>query len=764
MVFSFDVFDTLITRSTATPEGIFAIMQERLQNYSDISGFVRNHFFGLRIGAEQVARNTYCKNGVEDVILDQIYHVLISGHKITEEEAAVLQDLERQTEMDHVCGIPENIAYVKKLLADGERVILISDMYLDAETIRRMLVKADDIFQNIPLYVSSEGERKNKYSGNLFRYVKEQEELKYEEWRHYGDNEHSDYHVPKGLGISCELYQRAELLEIEKAYLRNCEGDAGKQLMAGCAKLARIGQKRDAYVLGCSIGGVMLYPYVKWLLEDAVKRGIRRLYFIARDGYILKEMAEELVRSRGLQLVIKYIYGSRKAWRIPDSENLESEIWEIYTRSFQDRICNVSDLAEFLQISDEELKKYLPDRLWDGKRWGVADVRGVLTYLLQMPEFAEVLKKVYARKRRLLVTYLQQEMDTTDEGFAFVDLAGSGYTQECLAKVMGQFYSGTIKNYFYRMDCVKEAECDYFVFYPMFVPYFTILEMMCRAPHEQTIGYAQGEDGKVVPFFAKVDGEAIVCHGVEDFIQGAVRFAKIYDMELTKHPFLENELYYVGRCLEYIYHTPDEMVLNYFADIPNMLTGRETYPVPFAPKLSDRDIREIYWYRESEAAEYYYKGSDLPYSIKRCTDRQKQKIAEYMKYHDSWYGKACRKVHKIFCRKAAAKMICFHDYIACNIAIYGAGKLGQQFYRQITGREKVQGNRYHSQVVLWVDQNYEKYQKEGLPVSSPEDAARIDYEQIIIAVAKKEIADSVREMLVEKGVQMRKIIWIRQFR
>ncbi len=763
MVYSFDVFDTLIARSTATPHGIFAIMGELLREHPGISGFVKDNFVELRIGAEQVARNTYCRNGIEDVTLEQIYQVLVLEHQILEEEAVFLETLERQTEIENVYGIQENISHVKKFLSDGKKVLLISDMYLDADTIRRMLVKVDDIFQTVPLYVSSEGERKNKYSGNLFKYVREREGLRYAEWKHLGDNEHSDVQIPTKLGISCELYQGPKLLEIEKIYLKNGENSPKKQLLAGCAKLARNVREGTVYALGSGVGGAMLYPYVKWLLEDAEKRGIVRLYFIARDGYILKEMAEELVKIKRLSFTIRYVYGSRKAWRIPDGENLEREIMDTYVRSFQSRIGGVADLADFLQIPEEELRKYMPDGLCDGKkRWKVSNVDSILRYLLRLPEFTALLREVYSQKKRLLVAYLQQEVDTSDENFAFVDLAGSGYTQECLAKVMKQFYSGRVKNYFYRRDCAQGAECEYFVFYPMFVPYYTLLEMMCRAPHEQTTGYMEGEDGTVNPVFAKVDGEAIVRHGVKEFIRGAVEFAKIYDKALTRYPTLDNGLDHIGKYFEYMFYTPDGELLDYLGDIPNMLTGREKQTMSFAPKLTDQEIRKIYWYREWEAAECYYKGSDLNYSVQRCTEKQKRKIDWYVKYHDSWYGRACRKIYRAICHETPGKMVCAHDYMANTIAIYGAGKVGRRFYRQITGKEKVQGVRYHSQVVLWLDQNYEECQKEGLPVSDPKDALRGKYEQLIIAVAKKEVADSIREMLVQLGVDRHKILWMKE--
>ena len=176
-MYSFDVFDTLITRVTATPKGIFALLQHHLQetqkeNQIFFSAYIKANFFSIRIGAEQVARNTYCKNGIEDVTLEQIYSVLVKEHLLTESQAEYLCKVERTLEVESVRGIPGNIGKVKMLLKQGERVVLISDMYLDAATIYAMLRKVDPIFSSIHLYVSSYKEKKGKWTGSLFRLVK----------------------------------------------------------------------------------------------------------------------------------------------------------------------------------------------------------------------------------------------------------------------------------------------------------------------------------------------------------------------------------------------------------------------------------------------------------------------------------------------------------------------------------------------------------------------------------------------------------------
>ena len=128
-MYSFDVFDTLITRVTATPTGIFSLMQRKIQKNPMYQGnaYVQENFFSLRIGAEEVARNTYVRNGINEVTVEQIYGVLVAEHLLTEGQAVSLATLERETEQKAVQGIPSNIKKVKQLLEAGERVVLISD-------------------------------------------------------------------------------------------------------------------------------------------------------------------------------------------------------------------------------------------------------------------------------------------------------------------------------------------------------------------------------------------------------------------------------------------------------------------------------------------------------------------------------------------------------------------------------------------------------------------------------------------------------------
>lgn len=78
-----------------------------------------------------------------------------------------------------------------------------------------------------------------------------------------------------------------------------------------------------------------------------------------------------------------------------------------------------------------------------------------------------------------------------------------------------------------------------------------------------------------------------------------------------------------------------------------------------------------------------------------------------------------------------------------RIGLYGAGKIGQPIYTWLKSL-----NRYR--IVLWVDNNYEKYQRMGLDVQPTEQLEKVDYDYLIIAVKGEDFANSIKRNLMEK--------------
>jgi len=74
------------------------------------------------------------------------------------------------------------------------------------------------------------------------------------------------------------------------------------------------------YRIGHGFSGIALYTYVDWILKQASGRNIKRLYFIARDGFVLKRIADVIIKEYKLDIKTFYLYGSRNVWRTENEE------------------------------------------------------------------------------------------------------------------------------------------------------------------------------------------------------------------------------------------------------------------------------------------------------------------------------------------------------------------------------------------------------------------------------------------------------------
>ena len=87
-----------------------------------------------------------------------------------------------------------------------------------------------------------------------------------------------------------------------------------------------------------------------------------------------------------------------------------------------------------------------------------------------------------------------------------------------------------------------------------------------------------------------------------------------------------------------------------------------------------------------------------------------------------------------------------------NIALYGAGKMGQAYYRQL------QKNTFY-RIVCVYDRDYMIKKDNGMEITSPAEIGRVPFDRIVIAIDNSNVKNAVKEMLVnEYGIEVSKII------
>ncbi len=752
-MYSFDVFDTLITRSTATPKGIFMLMQDQIKGSREYPPFLKDNFYELRVESEKLAKEHAVREGKQEITLGDIYKALATNGCITEEQQEELKNLEIETEYNNVLAITKNVDLLKQLVSRGERVVLISDMYLSEKVIRRMIEKIDSVFEKIPVYVSSEY-GVTKGGGGLFRIVKNAENVEYADWIHYGDNEYADINAANRLGIKAVQMVSEETKEYEQP-----EKDLYHQLSVGVSKYIRSsGIKGVSGEIGSSLAGPILYPYVKWVLEESLSMGISRLYFVARDGWILQQIADKIIKIEQYQIETHYIYGSRKAWRLPSFDGSIENFDRLIKLSSIDGFICLNDYAKLFQVEVQELKAALSDEYAEmsGERKLLKIHKdNIIMQLRENENFRNYLLRNQGQNRRLVIKYLMQELDVSDGNFAFVELAGTGFTQKCLADIIGNFYRGEIRNFYFKLDSIQEnGRCTFINFLPSTMKRSYMVELLCRAPHGQTNCYVE-KGGLIEPALESYEGELIRAYGLDEYRSSVLAY-----VEQMENCLIQNDISYIVRIgiireyIRIIAENPPKRIAEYFSHMPFSSTGNNSARIEFAPPVTRRQLRKIYFWCDEENLRNVYHGNTLDYALTIFPEAERYG-EKCKKYRNSVIGKWLTGLKRYFCthQMIGTFYFCPWEFLAGNIVIYGAGKVGQDYVKQAKQRYAKCEN------LLWVDKNYIRLQEKGFDVKPPEEIANYYYDRIIVAIHDNFARQEIKESLQEMGVAMGKIYY-----
>lgn len=104
----------------------------------------------------------------------------------------------------------------------------------------------------------------------------------------------------------------------------------------------------------------------------------------------------------------------------------------------------------------------------------------------------------------------------------------------------------------------------------------------------------------------------------------------------------------------------------------------------------------------------------------------------------------------------AFQQYCFSDIALLknkNIIIYGAGKVGRDYYSQL--------RRYSNcNIVAWIDKKADKINYPNIDIYNPAIIKSLEYDIIVIAVARKEVYEQIKMELIDMKVDSEKILWI----
>lgn len=581
---SFDIFDTLVTRRVATPAGIFAIMQNILMQDTSFTPDFKNNFCKIRVNSENLARisakqsNNYC-----EISFDEIYNLIQQKFNLSDYQTKFLKKLEIETEIKNLVPINKNIALLKDYLSQGSRVVLISDMYHSAETIRKMLLCIDDVFKDLKIYVSNEY-RVSKGEGGLYSRIQELENTNFCNWSHCGDNKHADIKIAKKYGIQTKFFPLPALKPYEKILLTKHPENLDYQIITGCARLARLQNTSinpGKYDFGASFAGPILYSFVNFVIEQTLSHGIKTLYFIARDGFIPKIIADIIIKNKGLNIKTKYLYGSRKAWRLPAEKNYDDIInWCL--REYKNRI-SYNFISYQLGVSQENLRALTRLNIPFDKIFSKSQRKKLEKILKNSPDIKKLIINTNLPQIELLKKYVKQEIELNPAENAFVDLCGSGRSLDELFKLTG-IQEKFSCFYFVKVNSNYELNLNIIPYLDEFSECHWI-ELLSKSFDGQTVGYVE-KDNRIKAVTEINNGNLMRQWGLEEYIQGIKDFTQNIS-DITKINDIR-EVDFKSAADEYINYARDldKETADILGSIPHKLTGDESICSCVAPEIS----------------------------------------------------------------------------------------------------------------------------------------------------------------------------------
>ena len=439
-LYSFDIFDTLFSRKVLDPMGVFYAVQEKIAEHGGFPYIFTKSYPLIRHTAEFNVREFYSKTRTlrdsewVEITFDEIFDRIASVYDLDEAQTALLKQWELETELDNVVPLPAQINLVKQLIADGQQVVLISDMYLTKEFVQKLLYKADPVLAQLPLFLSSEyGVLKTSQKLYFEVYKSFEPYYDFEKWIHYGDNDRADKVQARRFEIRTRQVKKPEYNDIQRELVEHLNTYDSYLVAAMQARMCEeYCYGKDEFVI--SFISLCFVPYIDWVLRDAERRGYQTLYFISRDGHHLKRIADAIIQERGLKFKTKYIYASRRTWRIPSFfHEVDSDFW-LGHGSFGD-IISKEKLFSAMELDEEMFREFFPFIDPDGIDFlNTAEFNSLKEIFKNSKQYNDYLLEKAARDRELVSGYLRQEIDP-NEKFAFVEYYGRGYTQDCFVNL-----------------------------------------------------------------------------------------------------------------------------------------------------------------------------------------------------------------------------------------------------------------------------------------------------------------------------------------
>lgn len=527
---SFDVFDTLITRCIMKPDDVFLLMERIIEKRYQL----KLDYLKLRKEAERISNE---KKGNHTNIFD-IYEEMKNICEVDGQRIDEFRELEIRLELELCVPRRDVLTLFNGIKESGKQIILVSDMYLTASIIEKMLEKCG--YQNVDdIWVSCErGLRKDQ--DTIWDVVFE----KYgrEGFIHIGDNPRSDWQTLVDRRVPT-LYLMSgldafKLTSIYDVYEKKKTNSVMESLFCGTlvnagvfnspfALKGRAGGLVASDEIGVGIGvfGPLFYEFTRWLIRMTNEE--EYLAFLSREGYLLKQIYDIV---KGVKNVKRkgeiYFLSSRRAAGIAGSRTWE-DIEEILNYRYNGKLLNLVKARLGLDLSDVlEDEDVVVDVMDD-------EVTQIGYIIEKLKPFEERILNQCEEERKAYFAYLEENIPREDwSKLAIIDVGYAGTIQYYLSKMLGEKLSGYYLSTAYDLGKTKPDKigCPLYSMAVRGEPFFDavwvtqlFLEAALSAPFGQFVRF-DTTSGKAEAVY-KAEGSKL-SKGLQEVQEGILTFAR----------------------------------------------------------------------------------------------------------------------------------------------------------------------------------------------------------------------------------------------
>jgi len=560
-VVSFDVFDTLVHRRCDPNLVVYSVEKWLNKKLLDLGLEIKVDVSEARHKSYQELVDIKVAQGLDpDITLDEwaVAWIRICLDDEDFDNARLSKELvaiEIEYEKNSIFPNSKMLEIVKSLKATPIKLIYTSDMYLGKKYIDQILSDCgyDKLFD--ASYVSGDISLL-KRTGNLFEYVITNESVPAQRIVHVGDNELADGKMASKKGLfaielrDSSMDQRFKKLGFDFKRL-NLDNNWTGVTAANYSSFVPGEIKTAEEIYGNNVLGPVLSTFIHRIAERCIEEEISDLYFVAREGHVLKNIFDILAPTiySGLPRIRTHYLAASRLTTFSASVptfNLRA----LSGAKNNSGIHSIRTIFAPFELDDSCLETI-------AQKYGFNDLEAPLPPdFSEWPPFQQLTEDIflkdkifanYTASRTNFLEYLRQKNFFGRKNIGFVDLGWSGQIQENLFQVVRDekscpkifgFYLGTRvnahrrKNHQNWMEWILADDSHLGFFGNSIFDFVQGFEMLVRAPHGTTIGY-KDEDNVITPQFKSDMSDSRMLEKSADPMialvqEGALEFARNY--------------------------------------------------------------------------------------------------------------------------------------------------------------------------------------------------------------------------------------------